>query len=116
MLTDDPKKMLRSLHSQCVEGARLGLTIWGDKTKNNFTPMFGKAVMALGLPPPKDRSPFYLRELIDEMVVECGWETELKWDQIAPFPFLTKDDINYFVDYQVASATSYSPEDAKRIG
>lgn len=61
MLTNDPKKMLRSLHSQCVEGARLGLTIWGDKTKNNFVTMFPRAVQALGLPLPKDRSPFYLR-------------------------------------------------------
>lgn len=60
MLTDDPRKMLRSLHQTAAPGARLGATIWGEKAKSNFVSMLGRALKDLSLPPPKDRSPFYL--------------------------------------------------------
>lgn len=60
MLTNDAKKMLKSIHESCAEGAKLGITIWGNKASNNFLTLLGRALNALGLPPPKDRSPFYL--------------------------------------------------------
>lgn len=28
--------MLKSLYDQAEEGCLLGVTVWGDKTKNNF--------------------------------------------------------------------------------
>jgi hypothetical protein len=65
--------MLRSIHKVCAEDARLGITIWGDKTKNNFITLLGKAMNSLGLQTSKDRSPFYLCELMNDMAVECGW-------------------------------------------
>ena len=36
MITEDPHKMLRSLHSLSQEGCLLGVTIFGDKAKHNF--------------------------------------------------------------------------------
>lgn len=89
MLTDDPKKMLKSLHQTSTPNARIGATIWGDKTKSNFVSMVGRALKELNLPMPKDRSPFYLDEIIDQVAEESGWEVEFKWEQNAPFPFLT---------------------------
>jgi hypothetical protein len=68
MLTDDPKKMLKSLHQTSAPGARLGATIWGDKTKSNFVAMFGRALRDLNLPMPKERSPFYFDEIVDQVV------------------------------------------------
>lgn len=116
MLTNDPKKMLKSLHKKCTEDARLGITIWGNKTSNNFITLFGKAVQALGLPMLGDRSPFYLNELIDEMAAECGWEAEFSWEQNATFPIIERSDMLSYINYQISTATVYSREDAKRIG
>ena len=43
----------------------MGITIWGDKKKNNFLTFMGKILTELGLPFPPERSPFYLYDKID---------------------------------------------------
>jgi hypothetical protein len=110
MLTDDPKKMLKSLHQTSAPGARLGaaIAIWGDKTKSNFVSMFGRALRDLNLPMPKEDLLSILTKLYDQVVDECGWEVEFKWEQNAPFPFSQADDLEDYLNYQKKTMKDYS--------
>ena len=51
IMSEDPVAILRNLYEVSTEGCILGVTIWGDKEKNNFLRLFDDAVEALGGPP-----------------------------------------------------------------
>ena len=53
MLTADPEKMLRNLHDLADEGCLMGVSVWGDKAKNNFFTAIGEAISETGYQPPK---------------------------------------------------------------
>jgi hypothetical protein len=36
MITANPVKMMKNLHSLAAEGCLMGVTIWGDKNLSNF--------------------------------------------------------------------------------
>lgn len=48
MLTENAENMLRSLHASAEEGCLLGLSIWGDKDKNNFLMFIREAILEAG--------------------------------------------------------------------
>jgi hypothetical protein len=37
--------MLKNLHESAAEGCLMGVTIWGDKAKNNFFPKIREAMV-----------------------------------------------------------------------
>ena len=73
MLTEDPHKMMRNLHSMAAEGCLLGVTIWGDKSQSNFFPLFREAVVATEGEAPAQRAPFHLYGKLEELAKETGW-------------------------------------------
>jgi hypothetical protein len=86
MLTNDPKKMLKNLWESAEDGCLLGLTIWGDKAKNNFFGHFYDFSAKHGLIPTGGRTNFYLYPLIEDLVNECGWDKVIGWEQNGMFP------------------------------
>lgn len=85
MITENPQKMLRSLHAMSEEGCLLGLTVWGDKTKSNFMTLPEKYKLEKGIPLPNMRENFHLFNRLDEIASETGWELVIQWEQNAPF-------------------------------
>lgn len=64
MLTQDPKKMLKNLYESAEEGCLLGLTVWGDRNKNNVFSLVEDISKENGVTPPNARSNFFLYEKI----------------------------------------------------
>ena len=83
--------MLKNLHSMATDDCLLGVTVWGDKNRNNLMKSIREAILESGATLPEERSPFYLHEKVGELAACCGWETVLDWDQNALFPVLSAD-------------------------
>ena len=56
----------------------MGLSIWGDKKLNNLLTIFGRVLKEFKIDL-NQRSSFYLNPLIDDLVLDAGWGTVLKW-------------------------------------
>lgn len=67
MLTENPVKMLKNLNEMAEEGALLGVTIWGDKTKSNLLTILREALEANGMPVPKTRGNFHLYQRLGDL-------------------------------------------------
>jgi SAM-dependent methyltransferase len=96
--TPDPRKMMTSFREVSEEGALLGITIWGDKTKSNFYTLPSEARAALNKPASNIRENFHLYNKLEQLGSETGWELVVQWEQNSPF-----------------SATEFDPELTKAI-
>lgn len=100
MLTTNPKAMLESIHSNTTEDVLMGITIVGDKEKSDFFNLFGNSLKALGLELNHGgRSPFEYQHTIPSDLQSTGWEILFEWEQNAPMPASTPEDINVYLGF-----------------
>jgi hypothetical protein len=73
MLTSNPKNILASVYKTSTDDALMGITIWGNKSANNFFCLMAKAIKSLNLPLAVKKSPFDYQEIIHSDLKETGW-------------------------------------------
>ena len=95
MLTADPEKMLRNLHGMANEDCMMGISVWGDKNKNNLMMSIRESILEIEADLPEERSNFHLYNKVEDLVDKCGWEIVLNWEQNVPFPVLEADGDRY---------------------
>ena len=115
MLTSEPKKILTNAYNVSTSDAVMGITIWGEKSKNNFTTIIGRAIKELGLELLQKRSPFYYQEVIHQHLQETGWEVVFEWEQQAPFPFTEPSDLVYYFTSLTETFQLYTSEEVEKI-
>jgi hypothetical protein len=101
MATQDPLKMMSSLHQMAGEGCLLGVTVWGDQQHSNLLTIMAEAMAANNMPIPNERPHSHLFNKLQQLGDDSGWELLLQWEQNAPFHFISlsqefKDVIAYW--------------------
>lgn len=71
--------MLKSLYDQAEPGCLLGVTVWGDKDKNNLMGAMRSSILEAGFDLPNERSNFHLYRKVDKIAEKIGWSTVLRW-------------------------------------
>lgn len=59
--------MLQSLYDQAEEGCLLGVTVWGDKNKNNYLDSVRISILESGFELPNARSNFHLYKKVGKI-------------------------------------------------
>ena len=80
--------MLKSLYEQAEDEALIGITIWGDKSKNNYHSPITDLIQSKSSEKQKARSLHYLYNEAEKLLQAIGWKVLLVWDQNSPFPDL----------------------------
>ena len=108
MLTEDPVKMLTSFRQSATEDCLLGLSVWGDKSRNNFHGQISDTIKEMGLEMAPSRSNFHLFKKIEELLDKTGWEIVLNWEQDVPMSYFHSSGAEHYFQFVVNKFTQFS--------
>lgn len=80
--------MLQNLSRLSKPGCLFGLSVWGNKTTNNYFKAILESIIENGFQPPEERSKFHLYKNVGPLAEQAGWEVVLNWEQNTLFPVL----------------------------
>lgn len=65
--------MLTNLHRHAAAGCLFGVSVWGNKTENNFMSAIREAILENGFDLPPQRSNFHLYKKVGALAESTGW-------------------------------------------
>ena len=86
--------MLSNLFDSASDDSLMGLSVWGNPSKNIFFDYLDELCRQSGFTNSDSRSNFYLYNTVDKLLEQCGWEIVLNWEQVALYPFIQHDENN----------------------
>lgn len=80
--------MLANLNLHAKKGCLFGLSVWGDRSQNNFFNAILESIVENSFELPQERSKFHLYKNVEKLANQTGWEVVLNWEQNTLFPVL----------------------------